>query len=108
MNEETMTSLKKAQIEVAKENPDLPMQLKFEPSPKETIDRLLEVDDLTLPTPDGQERNIIGKIFDSIVLQLNKNNFANVTVVRGNPTVPAVDNFDKLLFPAGNPGRSST
>jgi len=108
MNEETMTSLKKAQIEVAKENPDLPMQLKFEPSPKETIDRLLEVDDLTLPTPEGQERNIIGKIFDSIVEQLNKNNFPNVTIVRGNPVVPAVDNFDKLLFPAGNPGRSST
>lgn len=108
MNEDTMTSLKKAEIEIKRENPDLPMQLKFKASSPETIERLLEVSDLTLPTQDGENRNIIGKIFDSIIEQLNKNNFSNITIVRGNPMVPAVDNFDKLLFTPGNPGRSST
>ncbi len=103
-----MTSLEQAQIEVPKENPNLPMQLKFEVSPGETIDKLLSVEDLTLPTPLGQERNIIGKIFDNVIKKLEEHNFPNITVVRGDPIVEARDNFDRLLFSPGNPGRSAT
>ncbi len=103
-----MTNLEKVKIEVAKENPNLPMQLKFEISPKETIQRLLSVDDLTLPTEEGMERNIVGKVFDQILEKLEKNNFPNITVIRGDPNVDARDNFDSLLFSPGNPGRSST
>ena len=109
MNPEEKTSaLERAAIAVIAENPDLPMKLKFEVSPKETIDTLLEVSDLTLPTPAGEERNIIGKVFDAVVAKLEENNFPNVQVVRGDATVLAKDNFDKLLFTPGNPGRSST
>ncbi len=103
-----MTNLEKVKIEVAKENPNLPMQLKFEVSPKETIQRLLSVDDLTLPTEEGKERNIVGKVFDQVLEKLEKNNFPNITIIRGDPNVDARDNFDSLLFSPGNPGRSST
>lgn len=39
---------------------------------------------------------------------MKENNFPNIEIVRGNSIVPAKDNFDKLLFSPGNPGRSST
>lgn len=103
-----MTSLEKAKIEIPKENPDLPMKLGFFVSPKDTISKLLAVSDLTLPTKDGEERNIIGKIFDRVMLMLDKNGFPNIQIVRGNPEVKASENFDRLLFTPGNPGRSST
>ena len=102
------SALKRAEIEVSKENPDLPMKLKFEISQKETLEKLLAVSDLTLETKEGEERTIVGKIFDSIVKQLELNEFPNIQIIRGNPIVPAEDNFDKLLFSPGNPGRSST
>ena len=105
---EPMSSLEKAKLEVSKENPDLPMQLKFEVSPAETIERLLSVEDLTLPTENGRERNIIGKIYDQVISKLNEHNFPNISVVRGDANVDAKDNFDRLLFSPGNPGRSST
>ncbi len=103
-----MTSLEKAQIEISKENPNLPMQLKFEVSSPETIKKLLSIKDLTLPTEEGQERNIIGKVYDQIIKKLNENNFPDIRVIRGDANVPAHDNFDSLLFSPGNPGRSST
>ncbi len=102
------TALETARENVYKENPDMPMQLKFEVSPKETIDELLKVTDLTIPTPPGQTRNIVGVIFDSINSNLSKNGFENISVVRGGQKVSAADNFDNLFFPPGNPGRSST
>lgn len=105
---ENLSALEKAKIEVAKENPDLPLPLRFEVTPKETIDSLLKVTDLTEPTPAGSDRNIIGKVFDDVVAKLTENGFPNVTIVRGDVVVKAEDNFDKLLFSAGNPGRSST
>ena len=37
------SSLKNAEIAISQENPDLPMKLKFEVSPKETLDKLLAV-----------------------------------------------------------------
>jgi phenylalanyl-tRNA synthetase alpha chain len=102
------SSLKIAELEVSKENPDLPMELKFEVSSKETIDKLLTVTDLTLETAEGQERNIVGKVFDSVASKLKSNNFPDIRIVRGDVNVLALDNFDKLLFSPGNPGRSST
>lgn len=108
MNHESMTALEQAKIAVAAENPNLPLPLKFEVTPKEMIDKLLTVTDLTMPTPDGQDRNIIGKVFDSVIEKLDEHHFPNITVVRDGVVVPATDNFDSLLFSAGNPGRSST
>lgn len=105
---QNMNSLDKAKLEVQKENPSLPMQLKFEVSPSETIERLMSVNDLTLPTEVGGERNIVGKVYDQVIIKLTEHNFANISVVRGSPIVAAKDNFDSLLFSAGNPGRSST
>ncbi|MFZ2204992.1 MAG: hypothetical protein WAV23_00160 [Minisyncoccia bacterium] len=103
-----MTSLEKAKLEVPKENPNLPMQLKFEVSSSEVIEKLLSVKDLTLSTEDGEYRNIIGKVYDQVIKKLDEHNFPDVHVVRGSPIVLAVDNFDSLLFSPGNPGRSST
>ena len=109
-NKEThkMTALEIARKNVDLENPNLPMKLKFEVSPKEAIERLLSIEDLTLPTSNEKTRNIIGVIFDKIVENLDKNHFENMNVVRGNPIASAEDNFDNLFFPKGNPGRSST
>jgi len=108
MNMDQLTALAKAKLEVSKENPNLPLPLKFEVSPKEMIDKALAVDDLTLPTSAGTDRNIVGKIYDQVVSKLEEKGFENITVVRGDANVTAEDNFDKLLFSAGNPGRSST
>lgn len=102
------TALRKAKLEIPKENPDLPMQLKFEVSSPETIGKLLSVKDLTLETENGQERNIIGKIYDQVINKLHEHNFPDIRVVRGDAVVEAKDNFDSLLFSPGNPGRSST
>lgn len=107
-NKNTKTALEIAKENVSKENPSLPLHLKFEVSPKEVIDNLLQITDLTLPTPAGQNRNIVGVIFDMVVENLEKNNFKNIQVVRGNPVVSVEDNFDNLFFSPGNPGRSST
>lgn len=101
-------SLERAKLEIPKENPNLPMQLKFEVSPREIIEKLLSIEDLTLPTENGQERNIIGKVYDQIIGKLTEHGFPNMRIVRGNPIVEAKDNFDSLLFTPGNPGRSST
>lgn len=103
-----ISSLEKAKLEIPKENPNLSMQLKFEISSPETVEKLLAIEDLTLPTENGQERNIIGKVYDQVVSKLTENGFPNINVVRGNPIVDAKDNFDSLLFSPGNPGRSST
>ena len=102
------SSLKRAEKEVSKENPNLPMKLKFEVSPKETIEKLLEVSDLTIEKKDGGERNIVGKVFDGVLNKLKEEKFPNIRIVRGDSIVSAKDNFDKLLFSPGNPGRSST
>lgn len=103
-----LSSLEKAKKEIPRENPNLPMHLKFEVSPPETVERLLLIKDLTLPTENGQERNIVGKVYDQIIKKLNEHQFPDVHVIRGNAIVDAKDNFDSLLFSPGNPGRSST
>ncbi|HAQ02628.1 TPA: hypothetical protein DEP30_00875 [Candidatus Nomurabacteria bacterium] len=103
-----ISALERAKTEISKENPELPMQLKFEISSPETIEKLLSIKDLTLPTEEGQERNIIGRIYDQVIEKLNKYHFPDIHVVRSDPKVDAKDNFDSLLFSPGNPGRSST
>lgn len=103
-----MTSLEKAKIEIAKENPDLPMQLKFEVSTPETVQKLLKVKDLTEISLEDEERNIVGKVYDQVIKKLEEHNFPDIHIVRDNPIVKAEDNFDSLLFSPGNPGRSST
>ena len=108
MEQKNISSLKLAEIEIQKENPNLPMQLKFEVSDPDTIKKLLSVKDLTLPTESDQERNIIGKVYDQVISKLQERNFQDLHVVRGNVVVEAKDNFDSLLFSSGNPGRSST
>lgn len=102
------SALEIAKENVLKENPEMPMQLKFAVSNEETIDGLLSVTDLTEPTLEGAERNIVGKIFDSLMKGLADANFPNIQVVRGSPIVSVEDNFNSLLFTPGNPGRSST
>lgn len=103
-----MTSLEKAKIEIAKENPDLPMQLKFEVSTPETVQKLLKVKDLTEISLEDEERNIVGKVYDQVIKKLEEHSFPDIHIVRDNPIVKAEDNFDSLLFSPGNPGRSST
>jgi len=103
-----LTSLARAKRDIPLENPDLPMELKYEVSSPETIAKLRSVEDLTLPTPEGQERNIMGKIYDQVIAKLSERGFQNIKVVRGDAVVSAEDNFDSLLFTPGNPGRSAT
>lgn len=103
-----ISSLERARKAVLEENPDLPMNLRFDVSSSEVIDKLLSVKDLTEPTKESVERNIVGKIFDNVVGKLKEYNWPNIDIVRGETVVSVADNFDNLLFPAGNPGRSST
>jgi len=103
-----ISSLEKAKLKVPSENSNLPMPLKFEVSTPEIIKELLTVKDLTLPTEDNKERNIIGKVYDQVIGKLKEYNFPNIRIIRDNPIVEAIDNFDRLLFSPGNPGRSST
>ncbi len=104
-----MTNLEKARHNVLRENPDLPMTLRFEVSPSETVNRLLSVVDLTLDDEiNNKEKNIIGQIYNQILVKLREYRFPNITIIRGNPIVSVEDNFDNLLFSPGNPGRSST
>jgi phenylalanyl-tRNA synthetase alpha chain len=102
------SALEIARENVHKENPNMPMQLKFEVSDKEIIEKLLSISDLTEPKEEGVERNIVGKVFDSLMKGLAESNFPNIQVMRGDPVVSVEDNFNSLLFTPGNPGRSST
>lgn len=101
-----ITALKKAEKNVKSDNPNLPMDLNFEVSNPVIIKKLLEVNDLTIES-DG-EKHIIRRLYDEVQRKLSENNYKNITVCRNPPLVSAEDNFDNLMFPLGNPGRSST
>jgi phenylalanyl-tRNA synthetase alpha chain len=103
-----MSALERARHAVPLENPDLPMPLRFEVTSPDTVARLLAISDLTLPTGAGEERNIVGQVFDELVSKLQERQFPAICVVRGDAIVEARDNFDRLLFSPGNPSRSST
>ena len=77
--------------------------LKREISSPELIEKALNIEDLTA---DGST-HAINLVRLSVQEQLELANFPNLTVVRDNPIVSVEDNFDKLLFPADNMGRSS-
>ena len=77
--------------------------LKFEISKPELIEKALQLEDLTAQ----DSTHSVNLIRLSIQKQLEDRNFPNITVVRDNPVVSVADNFDKLLFPKGNVGRSS-
>lgn len=105
---DNISGLERTKIEVEKANPDLPMGLRFEVSTKEVIEKLMSVSDLTMPTPEGSERNVIGRVFDSVNEKLVEYGFSNIETMRGPSKVSIEDNFDNLLFSEGNAGRSST
>lgn len=77
-----MNSLQSAEINIKKENPNLPMRLKFDVSDPEVINTLLKVEDLTLPTEQGKTRNIIGFVYDSVLEKLKKYDFPDIQVIR--------------------------
>lgn len=105
-NQDQVTALQRAQEAVTKENPDLPMPLKFEVTPPDRIEELLSIQDLT--ADDVDPNNIIRSLFASLLTRLELNNFSSIRVYRGSAVVSADDNFDSLRFTPGNPGRSST
>lgn len=78
--------------------------VKFEISSPETIEKALAVEDLT---QDGST-HAINLVREAVQNTLAKRNFPNIQVVRGSAVVPLHDNFDRLLFPDNNIGRSST
>lgn len=100
-----MTSLQEAKFNILKSDKETKMNLRFEVSDKETIRKALEVEDLT---EDKFKGHVINNVFNELLKNLALNNFNNIKIIRGEKVVPASDNFDNLLFPADNLGRSST
>ena len=99
-----LSALKRADLEVNRERTSEGF-LRFEVSSPEAIERALSVSDLT--AEDAPE-HIINIIKDEVLKKLPKLGMGEVRIVRGNPAVSVEDNFDKLLFPTDNAGRSST
>lgn len=79
--------------------------LRFEVSSPETIKRALKVTDLTAEDAKPHIINIIQKKISENIARLG---MGEVRVIRGNPIVSVADNYDNLLFPYDNAGRSST
>jgi phenylalanyl-tRNA synthetase alpha chain len=77
----------------------------FAPCDQELISRLISISDLT--EAEASE-NIISKVFHGLLASLEAAGFPNIKVVRGPKIVSSDDNFDALLFPPDNVGRSST
>ncbi len=102
-----MSSLLDAKKNVVAENPNSAMSLKFFVSDKSIVEKLLTVTDLT-KSEKNNEDHIIYKIFKNIETALALHEFENISIIRKDPVVSVSDNFDNLLFPPGNSGRSST
>jgi len=99
-----LSSLKRAEIAVNEKRPHDNL-LKFEVSSPELIEKALQVSDLTV---EGAPDHIINMIEKKIEQGIAKLDMGELREIRGNPVVSIEDNFDKLLFPADNAGRSST
>lgn len=99
-----LSALKKAEQAVNASRPNDNL-LRFEVSPKETIERSLAVTDLTA---DDAPPHVINIIYKKIKDRLTGAGFGEVRIIRGTPIVSAENNFDKLLFPVENAGRAST
>lgn len=105
MNETTrISALKRAEVNVNRERTSEGF-LRFEVSSPEAIERALSVTDLT---GEDAPAHIVNIVENSVVERLSELQMGDIRVVRDNPIVPVEDNFDKLLFPADNAGRSST
>jgi phenylalanyl-tRNA synthetase alpha chain len=79
--------------------------LRFEVSSPEAIEKALQVSDLTAEGAPIHVINMIEKKVEDGLVQLN---MGEIREIRGNSVVSVEDNFDKLLFPYDNAGRSST
>jgi len=99
-----LSSLKRAEIAVNEKRPHDKL-LKFEVSKPELIEKALQVSDLTAEDAPVHIINMIEKKIEEGIAQLN---MGTIREIRGNPVVSIEDNFDKLLFPYDNAGRSST
>lgn len=104
MSEEKDSSLKRAEKLVNRDKTDEGF-LRFEVSSQEALDRALAVPDLTAKNAEPHIINILTK---KITEKLPELKMGDVRIARGDSIVSAEDNFDKLLFPADNVGRSST
>ncbi len=101
---QSLSALRKAELSVNEKRPSDRL-LRFEVSTPQAIERALSVPDLTA---ENAPPHIINIIKDKIVGKLPELQMGNIRVIRGNPIVSVEDNFDKLLFPYDNAGRSST
>ncbi|MEK7515449.1 MAG: hypothetical protein AAB555_00745 [Patescibacteria group bacterium] len=105
MNKNTrLSSLKKAEIAINEKRPQDAL-LRFEVSSPETIERALKVQDLTAEDAPPHIINIIQRKVSENLANLG---MGEIRVIRGNPIVSVADNYDRLLFPYDNAGRSST
>lgn len=99
-----LSALKRTELAVNEKRPNDQL-LRFEVSSPEAIKKALLVSDLTA---DCAPRHVINIIKKKVEEGLVKLDMGVIREVRGNPIVSVEDNFDKLLFPYDNAGRSST
>lgn len=99
-----LSALKKAELAINENRPQDAL-LRFEVSSPETIERALKVSDLTAEDAAPHIINIIQRKVSENIAHLG---MGEIRVVRGNPIVSVADNYDRLLFPYDNAGRSST
>ncbi len=99
-----LSALKKAELAVNEKRPHDNL-LRFEVSSPEAIEKALQVSDLTAEGAPIHVINMIEKKVEDGLVQLN---MGEIREIRGNSVVSVEDNFDKLLFPYDNAGRSST
>lgn len=99
-----LSALRKAELAINKKRPQDAL-LRFEVSSPKTIENALKVSDLTAENAPSHIINIIQKKVSENLVRLG---MGNIRVIRGNPIVSVDDNYDRLLFPYDNIGRSST
>lgn len=99
-----LSALRKAELAINETRPQDAL-LRFEVSSPEAIEKALKVSDLTA---DGAAPHIINIIQRKVSENLTRLRMGEMRVVRGNPVVSVSDNYDRLLFPYDNAGRSST
>src|ERR1035437_3181712 len=99
-----LSALKKAELEVNEKRPHDQL-LKFEVSSPESIEKALQVPDLTA---ENAPVHVINMIKQEAEEELVKLDMGEIKEIRDNPVVSVEDDFDKLLFSYDNAGRSST
>ncbi len=100
----TVSALKRAEKAVNATRPGDNL-LRFEVSTPEAVAKALAVTDLTA---DDAPVHAINLVYKKIKAALSTAGWGEIRVIRGDPIVPVLENFDKLLFPADNAGRAST